>query len=89
MKQTTDSEQLILINDLEQGNDIEQTLTKDMKLVSSIEQIITSTNLEQPNDSKYIPAIKWGIYQEDRARQEYIREISQCHQNSECIQLQG
>ena len=53
MKQTTDSEQLISINDLEQGNDIEQTLTKDMKLVSSIEQIITSTNLEQPNDSKY------------------------------------
>ena len=35
-------------------------------------------------DLSHIPGIKWGISQEERARQQYIREKSQYHQNFKC-----
>ena len=40
--------------------------------------------LLSPKDLSHIPAIKWGIDNEDKARQQYTKEMSTCHQNFCC-----
>ena len=40
--------------------------------------------LLRPRDLSHITAIKWGIINEDKARQQYTEEMSACHQNFCC-----